>query len=193
MALEHALEAMGVSGAIISALLAAVSALASANVFQYLQANKVYKYRLAERDTLNKALTDASKVLADMLKVTEERNEINEEQAELISKQAAAFTLLEATVAMQFNTIKDYNSQSMDNFRAAAQAVAAMASSIQQLHQLVLENRISIAEHVQGIRNEVQSARQAIITEMKQLIGTDATVVVRRRVTDSRPSKRPSK
>lgn len=81
------LKDMGPAGAAISVLLTAVGALAGANIFQYKQGNKVYGYRLAERDTLNKALTDSSAALNASTKVAEERNEIISELADVTARQ----------------------------------------------------------------------------------------------------------
>jgi hypothetical protein len=109
------------------------------------KADKVYGYRLAERDTLNKTLSDTAGVLRDMLKVTEERNELTEEQAKLIAQQAHAFELLKVTILAQYENIKDHND-------ASAMAVTAMADAIRQLTTIVTENRTIAQGHVQDVR-----------------------------------------
>lgn len=183
---EKILEGMGFPGLVIFLLITAL--VASVMYIRQMQAtaDKIYGYRLQERDTLNKALSDTAKVLADMLRVTEERNELTEEQAGLIEKQAHAFELLKVTVLVQYETIKDYNA-------AASQAVASMAEAIRSLTRIVLENRTIALEHVGSVRrsvddmsketqSSVKASSQAHITEMRLLLG-DITVTRRRRST----------
>lgn len=150
------LEGLGLPGAIIFVLLTAlISSLAYIRSMQS-KADKVYSYRLAERDTLNKALTDTATVLKDMLKVTEDRNELTEEQAKLIERQAQAFELLKVTVLAQYDSIKDHNN-------AAAQAVASMAEAIRQLSAIVLENRNIALTHVQAVNKAITDMGDKIL------------------------------
>lgn len=177
------LESRGLEGAIIFVLLAAlVAAVAYIRTLQG-KADKVYGFRLAERDTLNKALTDTAKVLSDMLKVTEDRNDLTEEQARLIEKQAQAFELLKVTIIAQYDSIKDHN-------HASAMAVGAMADAIRQLSTMVVENRMIAQGHVTAVngaigelslalRNTIQASSQAQITEMRNLLGL-VTIVARK-------------
>lgn len=182
---EKILEGMGFPGLVIFFL---ASALVAAVVYirqMQAKADKIYGYRLQERDTLNKALTDTAKVLADLLKATEERNDLTEEQAALISKQAQAFELLKVTVLAQYDSIKDHNA-------TASQAVASMAEAIRTLTTIVMENRTIAMEHVSKVRESIddlsRSMQKAItessqsqIKELRLLLG-DVTITRRRRI-----------
>lgn len=181
---EKILEGMGFPGLVIFLL---ISALVAAVLYirqMQAKADRIYGYRLQERDTLNKALSDTAKVLADMLKVTEDRNELTEEQAGLILKQAHAFELLKVSVLAQYETIKDNNT-------AASLAVSSMAEAIRTLTTIVLENRTIALEHVGSVRRcidemsretqaAIKSSTQAQITELRTLLG-DVTITRRRR------------
>jgi len=174
----------GIDGAIEFILLTTVIALVTYIRSMQARADKIYGYRLQERDTLNKALTDSAKVLSDMLKVTEERNEITEEQAKLIANQAQAFELLKVTVLAQYDSIKDHNA-------TASAAVTTMADSIRALTSIVMENRTLALGYVGDIRKSlddmsrrfdeaIKTANQAHIVELRNLLG-DATVTRRRK------------
>ena len=177
------LEGGGLWGAIVFVLLTVITGLVAYIKTLHTKADKVYGYRLAERDTLNKTLSDTAKVLGDMLRVTEDRNELTEEQAKLIEKQAQAFELLKVTIIAQYDTIKDHN-------QASAMAVGAMADAIRQLSAMVVENRTIAQGHVQAVnsaigelslalRNTIQASSQAQINEMRNLLGL-VTIVARK-------------
>lgn len=179
------LQEMGVPGGIIFVLLTALVAAIVYIKSMQAKADKVYGYRLQERDTLNKALGDTAKVLADMLKVTEERNDLTEEQARLIEKQAQAFELLKVTVAAQYDNIRDHGT-------GTAQAVSSMADAIRVLTGMVVENRTIAQAHVNtvgaaigemsnSLKGAIQAMSQANITEMRNLLG-HVTVIRRRKV-----------
>jgi hypothetical protein len=178
------LEGMGVPGAIIFVLMSTVMALIIYVRSMQAKADKIYGYRLQERDTLNKVVSDSAAVLRDMLKVTEERNDLTEEQAKLIERQSQAFELLKVTVLAQYDSIKDHNNVS-------AQAVTAMADAIRALTTIVMENRMIAMGHVQsvqksiddmsvGLKDAIRSASQSQIVELRTLLG-DATITRRRR------------
>jgi hypothetical protein len=185
--IEKILEGMGISGAIIFVLLTTMSGLIAYVRSLQVKADKVYGYRLQERDTLNKALTDAAKVLADMLEATEDRNDLTEEQAKLIEKQSQAFELLKVTVLAQYDNIRDHNN-------VAAQAVSALAEAVRTLTMMMTENR-QIAAGLAGdvsrdivtlsgeIRAAIASASQAQIVEMRSLLGSTTIVQRRRKIT----------
>jgi hypothetical protein len=178
------LESMGVAGAIIFVLLTTVVALVAYIRSMQARADKIYGYRLTERDTLNKALTDSSAVLRDILKVTEERNDLTEEQARLLERQSQAFELLKVTMLSQYETIRDHNA-------ASTQVIAATAEAIRSLHSIVVENRGITLTHVVAVQKTIDDlsnvlkeairvAGQSQIVEMRLLLG-DTTTVKRRR------------
>lgn len=181
------LEKMEVPGAIIFVLLLTVGALIAYIRSMQAKADKVYGYRLQERDTLNKTLSDTAKVLEDMLKGTEDRNDLTEEQARLIEKQSQAFELLKVTILAQYENIRDHNS-------AAYQAVTAMAEAIRTLTSIVTENRTIAHGHVQNVqgtlsdvKNEmvkaIREASDAQIKEMRTLLGNVTRIEHRRKRT----------
>lgn len=185
------LEGAGIYGAIIFVLLTALIGAIAYIKSLHTKADKIYGYRLTERDTLNKALTDTAKVLADMLEATKDRNDLTEDQADLIAKQAMAFELLKVTVLGQYDNIRDYNT-------AAANAVSAMAQAIRTLTEIVQENRHVYANYIGDLKtliamtgNEVKEAirlaSKAQVDDVRGLLGAELTIVQRRR--SSAPQK----
>jgi hypothetical protein len=181
------LEGMGIAGAIIFVLLSTVTGLVLYLKQMQAKADKVYGYRLAERDTLNKVLTDTASVIAGIIKANEARNDLTEEQALLIREQAHAFEILKTMVHAQYDNIKDHNS-------AMAMTIGAMAEAIRVLNSLILENRTIATAHVldvkgiiaaaeTGIKSAISSASQAQLVEMRSLLGTVTTVHRKRRIT----------
>lgn len=182
------LEGMGIAGAIIFVLLATVAGLVAYVKTLQGKADKVYGYRLAERDTLNKVLGDTAKVIEGIIRANEDRNDLTEEQALLLREQAHAFELLKTTVLAQYDNIKDHNT-------ATALTIASMAEAIRTLTAMILENRTIATAHVldvKAILNETQAsikkavtdASQAQMVEMRSLLG-GVTMVARkqRRIT----------
>jgi len=181
--ITHLLKEMGVPGGIIFVLMSVVGIESEIIRRLIAHASKVYGYRLTERDTLNKALTDTAKVLADMLEATKDRNDLTEDQAELIAKQSAAFELLKVTILAQYENIKDNN-------HVVAQSVSAMAEAIRSLSAMVVDNRNTTAHQVTElkaavanataeIREAVRVANQAQIVEIRTILGAEITVVRR--------------
>jgi len=182
--IEKTLEGMGVAGGIIFVLLATVAGLVAYVRSLQAKADKVYGYRLQERDTLNKALTDAASAIAEMLEATEDRNDLTEEQAKLIEKQSQAFELLKVTILAQYDNIRDHNS-------ASAQAVMSLAEAVRTLTMMLTENRQIAAGHVNDVNRQlavlsgeltraISSASQAQIIELRSLLSS-TTIVQRRR------------
>lgn len=184
---EKTLEGMGVAGAIIFVLLLTVMGLVAYIKTLQTKADKVYGYRLAERDDLNKTLTNTAKVLEDVIEASEERNALTEQQADLIAKQAQAFELLKVTILSQYDNIREHNS-------ASYTAVAAMAEAIRTLSSMLIENRAIAQTHVtsvQGSLNDlktelvkaVRDASDKQITEMRTLLGNVTRIEHRRKRT----------
>lgn len=91
---RETLRGMGEAGAAITVLLMAVMALTGAVVAMWRQSNKVMKYRLAERDTLNKALIESTIAVLAASKATVQSTESVEELEEGISKLTASLERL---------------------------------------------------------------------------------------------------
>lgn len=177
------LESKGLEGAIIFVLLMTIGGLVAYVRSMQKRADKIYGYRLAERDTLNKAMTDSAGVLADLLRAQEDRNDLTEEQADLIAKMSVAFELLKVTILAQYDNIREHN-------HAAAQAVTSMADAIRALTGIVQENRTIAANHVQDVRGLLQAgladvsraireSSQSQLVEMRSLLG-GVTIVHRK-------------
>lgn len=173
--LVNILQGMGVPGAIIFVLMLTISGLIAYIKTLHTKADKVYGYRLAERDTLNKTLSDTANVLQGVIEQVEERNALTQEQAELISKQAQAFELLKVTILSQYDNIRDHNT-------ASASAVAAMADAIRTMNSMLIENRAIAQGHVTSVNGSlndlkteliraVREASDAQIREMRTLLG----------------------
>lgn len=171
-----ALAEMGVPGAIIFVLLSVIGAMGTIIVAQWKHSNKVYGYRLTERDTLNKALNDSTSALHDMLKVQEERNEITEDQAELISKQTAAFEILRIMLLAQYeNTEK--------NVGRLSQAVEAISNSLRTINTMMLEEKGATSNRMTELKQAMVSNNQSLVVELRSLIGNGTTIVRRNKST----------
>jgi uncharacterized protein HemX len=120
------LKEMGPAGAAISVLLTAIAALVGAVIFQWKQGNKVYGYRLAERDTLNKALTDSSSALNASNNVAKERNEVISELADVIAKQTIGLEHLKT----QFEDTKELVKEQTKVISSLAEANRTMAGIV---------------------------------------------------------------
>lgn len=144
------LETAGIWGAIVFVLLLTIGVLVGYIRSMQAKADKVYGYRLAERDTLNKVVSDTAKVLENLLKAQEERNGLTEEHALLIAKMSGAFELLKVTILAQYENIRDHN-------HASSQAVASMAEAVRTLTSMLLENRQIAASHVQDVKGILQT------------------------------------
>jgi hypothetical protein len=182
--IEKILEGMGISGAIIFVLLATVAGLVAYVRSLQAKADKVYGYRLQERDTLNKALSDAASAIAGMLEATEDRNDLTEEQARLIEKQSQAFELLKVTILAQYDNIRDHNN-------ASTQAVTSLAEAVRTLNTMLTENRQIANGYVVDLNKQlvvlsgelskaIAAASHAQIVELRSLLG-NVTIVQRRR------------
>lgn len=161
------LEGMGLPGAIIFVLLLTIAALVAYIKSMQAKADKVYGYRLGERDTLGKTLSDTAQVLQGVLEATDERNEITEEQADLIQKQAQAFELLKVTILAQYDNIRDHNT-------AASMAVTAMAEAIRQLSSMIVENRSISTMHVTNVQGTMNALQTELVRAVRE--SGDATV-----------------
>jgi len=105
------LKSMGIAGAIIIVLMGVITLLGGIIAIQWKHANKVYGYRLAERDTLNAALNESKTAVAAMAVASKERNDITDEMAEVIAKQAHSFDALSDRIRMHYERLIDDNTR----------------------------------------------------------------------------------
>jgi hypothetical protein len=163
------LKGMGLAGAIIFVLMGVIVVLGGVIRVMYLHANKVYGYRLAERDTLKDALANASHVLEAVLEATKDRNELTKELAKLIAEQSAAFELLKVTVMSEYASIREYNS-------VMTQAVATQAESLRQLTSLVTDHKNVGGVQVTDLKQSIIAAQQSIITALNMALGQSTII-----------------
>jgi hypothetical protein len=145
------LKEMGVAGAAISVLLTAVSGLVAAVVFQWRQANKVYGFRLAERDTLNKALTDNTAAINAMVRATEERNRVTQELAAAIAKQATAFERVN-------DRLEFYHEDNREKLTDIRKVIEVMSEAVRVNTGMVTDVRNANS----GIQRDIVSITQSI-------------------------------
>lgn len=156
------IKAMGVPGAIIIVLMMVIGILSGVIVYMYKQANKVYGYRLAERDVLNSALTSSTAQLKEALEEQKDQNELIEELAGLISKQGTAFETLTERVRLQYEGLKE------DNTRMNL-VVSSIADAMRQAVALQTEIRNTVQTMSNTIQNLVTGLPQ-MVTEMRSII-----------------------
>jgi hypothetical protein len=183
--IEKILESAGILGAIIFVLLVTIVALVAYIKQMQAKADKVYGYRLAERDAYNKVVSDAQKVLEQLIETTNERNELTREQAELLSQQIHAFDLLKATILGQYENIKDIS-------HATSTAVSSMAESVRTLSAQISESKYAYTLMLTELKAHVSSAGSDIADEVKadlrSQLGSELTIVKRKRtITQTRP------
>lgn len=143
------LVGMGVEGAIISVLMGVVAALAGVIVIQYKQANKVYGYRLKERDDLNKALTDSASSLRDMVRAVEDRNDITEDLAEVIQKQAMAFESVTERLRIQYEGMREDHTRTTMVISSMADGLRSVSINLEDIKRNLLhEVRQTVSEAV---------------------------------------------
>lgn len=147
---ERQLSGMGVSGAIISVLMGVIVLLGGVIGIMYRQANKVYGYRLAERDTLMGALNDSKTAMREMIEATKDRNEVTGQLADLIAKQTSAFATLELTVNNHY---------------------ANLAQQQQRL-ELVVSSTSDALRVLNGIMRDVRSQVTSVGNDLKLALST---------------------
>lgn len=140
------LKDMGLPGAIIIVLMGVIGILSMVIVYQYKQANKVYSYRLAERDTLNKALTDSTAAQLTQAHATEDRNKTTEQLSAVIQKQAMMFEAL-------LERLKNYHDSLIEKQTRADIVLASLADSQRTLA---------------AIASDIQRNMPLSVTELKQ-------------------------
>lgn len=132
------LKEMGAAGAAISVLLTAVTALAGAVVIMWKSANTVNAQRLAERDTLNKALSDSSTAINSMNRVIEDRNRVTEELADAMSRTGVAFEVVKERMTSQHEANKEKLASIqliIESFAESHRALTAICTDIRNFVQ----------------------------------------------------------
>lgn len=170
--ITRALADMGLPGAIIAALLLTVGALCGVIRVMYVQANKVYGYRLAERDSYKDAMNNTAQVIAAMQEATKDRNDLTADLGELIKQQSGAFELLKVTILSEYDGIKTNNAH-------ITQAVTSQAESLRQLTSLVTDHRNVGPIQIVDVKQAITAGTQAVITAINNALG-QSTIISRK-------------
>lgn len=132
------LETLGAAGTFISLMATAIVALASAVGIQWRQANKVYGYRLTERDTLKDALNGNTKAMADQTEAAKERNRVIEDLAEAVEKLAVAFDRMNDRLVYQYEQTRDQRRDEVQVISEMAQAVRTQTAMLTDVRNRLL-------------------------------------------------------
>lgn len=171
---NEALQGMGIQGAIISVLMGTITILAGVIVVQYKHNNKVYGYRLTERDTLNKALTDSTNAQLALMKAVEEYGDITSGLSTVVERQSVAFNSLSERVKTQYDVIKDENSRILIVIDAISASLRVIAGQVTDLQR-------SIPNAVGELKNCISEHSQKSITEISKVVGNGLNTIARRR------------
>jgi len=139
------LKELGPSGAFISLMSTAILGLSGAVALQWKHANKVYGYRLAERDTLKDALNGNTKALADMTRATEDRNRATEELAEAIDKLAQAFERMNDRLMMQHDVMKEQGKDQASAIKDQVEVISSLADAMRVNTGMLTEVRNALS------------------------------------------------
>jgi Cu/Ag efflux pump CusA len=142
------LKSLGLPGAIIIVLMFVISMLTTAIIFMQKHANKVYGYRLRERDVLNKALSDSTVVLQQMVRASEERNEVTEGLADVTRKQAVAFDQVNERIKVHYEVMKDDLSRLAQVATAIAEAVRNINGICDALRRDAEDHHKVLVDHI---------------------------------------------
>lgn len=171
---NEALHGMGIQGAIISVLMGTITLLAGVIVIQYKHNNKVYGYRLRERDTLNKALTDSTNAQLALMKAVEEYGDITSSLSGVVERQSVAFNSLSERVKTQYDVIKDENSRILIVIDAISASLRVISGQMTDLQRL-------FPNSVGEVKNFVSEHSQKVITEVSKVVGNGLNTIARRR------------
>jgi len=167
---DGTIKSYGAAGAIISVLISVICFLVGVIGIMYRQANKVYKYRLAERDTLKDALNDSKNVLKDISETAKERNEIQEELSDLIAKQSIAFASLEQTVNHHYAMLKDSHERLYMVVNAISEAIRTLSGHVQDLRSAVNGLTVNLGNAMGVFLNDIRSLVNGVLDYAKRRI-----------------------
>lgn len=126
---ETVKELGGAAAWFIGMMATAIAGLATAVGLQWKHGNKVYGFRLAERDELNKALTGSAKAQEAATRAQEEQNRVIEELADAMRAMASSHERLIERLAMQSDHGKDRERDLFSKMEDIVRAVASMAEA----------------------------------------------------------------
>jgi hypothetical protein len=103
-------------------------------VVMYQRANKIYGYRLTERDTLVTVVSNATNATKDHTKSMEDRSNALRELAHAIKEQSAEFEALQERVKLQYEFLSE-------ELKRHAQVIAAIAEADRALSAIAIDAR----------------------------------------------------
>lgn len=152
-AARMATEVGGLPGAIIGTLTGVVVILATVIVWMQRRADKVYGYRLQERDTLKDSLHEAAEAINAQATATRERNVIMDELAQTIRESAVATQLLVERLTVQHSHLmqdQDRTGQVITSIAEAMRNAALTTSGVKQSVDLLTAGLPGITSEVKG-------------------------------------------
>lgn len=111
----------------------AITFLAGGNALQWKHSNKVYGYRLAERDTLKDALNNSANAQRDATKAQDEQNRVTEELADAVRLMAGAFDRLTERLKERADDDKDRNRDLVAKLEEHKAVIASQAEATRNL------------------------------------------------------------
>lgn len=142
--MDDNLKELGLTGYFISALFTAVAGLSAAVAVQWRQSNKVYGYRLKERDILNKALTDTSANNLVLAEAIRERNVLTSDLVESIQSLVVSNTLLHDRIGVML----DVHSREQ---LAQVEVIKSLSEAIRTQNGMLVDNRNACANILGGM------------------------------------------
>lgn len=119
----------------------AILGLSSAVGLQWKHSNKVYGYRLAERDTLKDALNNTANATRDATKAQEDQNEVVKELADAMRALATAYDRVNERLAMQFDHHREHGRDILQRLDDNTKALASMADAVRTNTAMLTEVR----------------------------------------------------
>jgi hypothetical protein len=153
----------GLPGSIIGTLMGVIVILAGVIVWMQRRADKVYGYRLTERDTLKDALHESATAADAQASATKERNLVLAELSSTIQEQTNAMTLLVERLTMQHgHLVQDQGKTEAvitsiaEAMRNAALTTSGVKQSLDQLLMGIPGITKEIKELVEKLAEEIQ-------------------------------------
>lgn len=153
----------GIEGWIIGTLMLVVGSLSGVIVWMQKRADKIYGYRLAERDTANAALNAAASAQQAQASASRERNQLQEELTETINALAASISLfIERQTIHQTHFVADQSKMT-----TVIEAIAdAMRNSA--LQTTGLKDKIdTLLSQVPGMTKELKDAIKELVEDVQ--------------------------
>lgn len=149
----------GLEGWVIAVLMSAVMGLISAVVWMQRRADKIYGYRLAERDTLNKALVDAAAAQQAQASATRDRNQLQDELTETIAA-------LSQSIAMFIERQTIHHEHLVGDQERIAKVIEAIAEA---MRNATLQTT-GVKDRVETLLNQIPGMSKEIKDHIKELV-----------------------